>query len=1039
LPYAELHAHSFFSLLDGASSPEALVARAKALGLRALALTDHDSLAGAVRFWTAAQKEGLPAIIGAELSLDDDSHLTLLAETPRGYANLCRLITRGHGAAGTDATDWPGKTPPRTPWADLAARHEGLIALSGCARGAAAAAILAGDAPAADRAVARLGEAFGPGNVFIELQQHDRPEDARLARGLAALAGRHGLPLVATHNVHYATRAESRMRDCQIAIRHIETLTEARRAGRLPLNASYALAGPLEMARRFAEWPAALEASLAIAERCADAVKIDFSGRRLPIFPTPEGRTEFAYLYDLCHDGLKTRFENPTREAVRQLAHELDIIDAAGLAGYFLIVWDLVRFAREAGILCQGRGSAANSLVAYVLGITAVDPLRHNLLFERFLSADHHTIPDIDIDFAADRREEVIQYVYTRYGQSHAAMVCNVVTYHPRSAVRDLGKVLGFPQLVIDRLAREEVAEWGIEPGAPPDHPLRQLAGLVGQFEGSPRHLSIHVGGMIITGPPLDEVVPLERASMPGRVICEWDKDSVEDAGLIKIDLLSLRTLSVVAECLKQVADSGQAGPPPGVEDPEIYAMLEQADTIGTFQVESRAQQQMLPRSKPRNLEDLAVEIAIIRPGPIQGGAVHPYLRRRAGLEPVSYPHPSLEPVLKETLGVLLYQEQCIRVAMVAARFTAGDADQLRRAMTRSRSREAMAVMRERFIAGCGNNAIDAVTADGIFDKLAGFATYGFCKSHAASFALIAYQTLWLKRYRPAEFYCSLLNNQPMGFYSPEVLIGDARRHGIEILPLDVNLSGWKWMVDRLSAIDLRGLSAGVAGAQSAVSARLRPPLSAVTGLGEAAWERIAAGKPFGGLDDFCRRTRLPESATADLIRAGAFDAFDPDRRRLLWALGELDYRADELEITFEPQALALARLEPLEQTSWEYELLGLSPAGQLMRHYRPALNRAGALTVAQVREMPNGRHVRIGAMMAVRQSPPTAHGMVFISLEDETGLVDMVVRPNIFEDYRKTLRGERLLLVDGIIQREGGAVSVLMVRARAVDNVVNV
>ncbi|MBX7214048.1 MAG: error-prone DNA polymerase, partial [Thermoflexales bacterium] len=990
--YAELHAHSYFSLLDAPSSPEALVAEARALGLRALALTDHDSLAGASRFWTAAQAAALPAIIGVELTLEDESHLTLLAENAQGYASLCRLVSTAHGgtfeAVDADAP-WPGKQPPRTPWARLGELNAGLIALSGCRRGAVAAALRGGDRDAADAALARLRAIFPAGRLYVELQRHDLPDDDALVAGACALAGRHGLPIVATHNVHYASRSLARLRDCQIAIRNLETLEAARRAGHLPLNSEYALPGPREMAARFHDHPAALRATLELAERCANAVRIDFTGRRLPHFPTPGGETEFAYLYTLCNRGLYERFGAPTAQAVSQLAHELRIIDQAGLAGYFLIVWDIVRYARERGILCQGRGSAANSLVTYALGITAVDPLRHNLLFERFLSADRRATPDIDIDFAADRREEVIQYVYARYGHRHAAMVCNFVTYHPPSAVRDLGKAMGFPQRVIDRLARQEPETWEIDaPAGDVEHPLRQLAALTAALEGCPRHLSIHVGGMIITGPPLDEVVPLERASMPGRVVCEWDKDSVEDAGLIKIDLLSLRTLGLVAECL---ADGTVI--PPGADDPAIYAMLAEADTIGTFQVESRAQQQMLPRSKPATLEDLAVEIAIIRPGPIQGGAVHPYLRRRSGQEPVSYPHPTLEPVLRETLGVLLYQEQCIRMAMVAARFTAGEADALRRAMSRGRSREAMAALQGPFVAGCVANGIDAQTAQVLFDKLGGFATYGFCKSHAASFALIAYQTLWLKRYRPGPFYRALLNHQPMGFYSPEVIIGDARRHGVTILPLDINRSGWGWTLD------------GAAGAPA-----LRPGLNTVSGFGEAAWQRLEPARPFVGLDDFCRRARLPFDLATDLIRAGAFDALAADRRQLLWALGELDYRADELDVTFTPTPLALEAADALEQVAWEYELLGLSPAGQIMRHHRARLRAAGVLTIAEVRAQEAGRRVRVAAMLAVRQRPPTAHGMAFLSLEDETGLLDVVVRPNVFEAYREILRGERLL-----------------------------
>jgi error-prone DNA polymerase len=711
---------------------------------------------------------------------------------------------------------------------------------------------------------------------------------------------------------------------------------------------------------------------------------------------------------------------------LKQLAHELSVIEQAGLAGYFLIVWDIVRFARERGVRCQGRGSAANSIVAYLLGITSVDPLAHNLLFERFLSADRYTTPDIDIDFAADRREEVIQYVYERYGASHTAMVCNVVTYQARSAVRDLGKALGFPLPVVDRLSKsldrhsavsaadQILASAGAD--ASLDHPLRMLADLMRQIQDCPRHLAIHVGGMLITAQPLDEVVPLERATMPGRVVCQWNKDSVEDAWLIKIAILGLRTLGLISEALGYME-----GEPPDLDalpldDPEIYAMLQRGDTIGTFQVESRAQQQMLPRHKPEKFEDIVVEVAIVRPGPIQGGAVHPYLRRRAGLEPVTYLHPLLEPALQETLGVLIFQEQVIRVAMVAAGFTAGEADQLQRAMSRSRSLEAMQAMGERFLQGALANGIEQATAEEIFRQLEGFASYGFCKSHAASFALIAYQTLYLKRYHAPEFYCALLNQQPMGFYSSEVIIGDAKRHGVDLLPPDINRSDWKYLLEAMP----NGKRA------------LRMGLQATLGLGGQGWERIQAARSqtkFGGLRDFCERARLPQPTVSNLIRAGLLDAFGP-RRQLLWELGEIDYRPEELARVLPVMDADLPALEEGEQTLWEYELLGLSPNGQILRHYRPALQRAGVLDTAQVKVQPDGQWVRIGGMAAVKQRPATAKGMVFISLEDEAGLLDVVVRPNVYEKFRPLLRHRLFLLVEGTVQKASGAISVLVTRA---------
>ncbi len=1048
--YAELHCHSYFSLLDAASSPEALVARAKALGLRALALTDHSSLAGAVRFQVAAKQADLRAIIGAEIALDDTDHLgrspphlTLLAETQQGYANLCRLLTAAHlrpVSAGENATGpmnndaWPGKSEPLVTWESLHAHRAGLIALTGCRRGAVASALLRQDVEQARAAASRLRELFGRAQVYVELQQHYLPGDDRLLRGLIALAEAFDLPCVATNNTHYATQDESRLRDALIAIRHIESLNAARVAGRLPANTTWALASPDEMARRFARLPDALRNTLEIAERCG--ASLDFSERRLPAFAAPDGLTEFEFLYKLCHDQLPRRYLRLTPAILKQLAHELDVIDRAGLAGYFLIVWDLVRFARARGIRCQGRGSAANSLVAYLLGITAIDPLRHHLLFERFLSDDSHTMPDIDLDFAADRREEVIQYVYETYGADHTAMVCNVVTYQARSALRDLGKALDFPAPAVERLARsldthscQQAADQllaQIDDDAPNDHPLRALAGLMRQIDGCPRHLSIHTGGMLITGPRLDELVPLERATMPGRVVCQWDKDSVEDAGLIKIDLLGLRTLGMISEALGHIADqTGQ--PPPDLDalnpdDPALYEMLRQADTIGAFQVESRAQQQMLPRLKPERFDDIVIEVAIVRPGPIQGGAVHPYLRRRSGEEPVTYLHPSLEPALAETLGVLLFQEQAIRVAVVAAGLSPGEADQLRRAMSRARSTEAMLALGDRFMAGAVQQGMSRETAAAVFQQLSGFAGFGFCKSHAASFAWIAYQTLWLKHYYPVAFYCALLNQQPMGFYPVEVVVGDMRRHGIALLPPDINQSMWKYA----PALPCQ-TEEGSKGA-------IRVGLSAVAGLGEHAWQRIATAREAGiftSLLNLCARTRLPRDTIADLIRAGALDAFDTTpngRRNLLWALGEIDYAPDELPWSPIVTPVDLPELEAQEQMAWEYELLRLSPMGQVMQFHREALNRAGVLSVAAAKQQPAGRRVRVAGMQAVRQRPPTAKGVAFLSLEDETGLLDAVVRPEVYERYRAALKS-RAVVVEGAMQSASGALSLLAYR----------
>lgn len=1070
--YAELHCHSYFSLLDGASSPEDLVAQAVALGLHSLALTDHNSLAGAVRFWKAAQRAGLHAVIGAEVTLEGGQHLTLLAETQTGYGNLCKLITASRRIKQNEDAPplssspslplspfsaWPGKVTPALHWDDLTAHHEGLIALTGCRRGPAAAPLLAGDEATALVAVHHLRTIFGANRLFVELQHHALPDDDRLLRRLLRLAHRTGLPVVATHNAHYATPDRSRLRDALTAIRHNMTLAEAQRAGHLPYNSSYALPTPQAMAQRFAERPDAVANTTAIAERCQ--VSLDFSAHRLPAFvnaetqrgrggdnlqspisrspnrivspspPLPLSTSPFQLLYNLCHAALPTRYPDLRPAVLTQLAHELALIEQAGLAEYFLVVWDIVRFARAQGIRCQGRGSAANSIVAYLLGVTSIDPLAHNLLFERFLSPDRFTMPDIDIDFAADRREEVIQYVYAKYGHSHTAMVCNVVTYQARSALRDLGKAVALPIETVEQIERKldanspYAAANQIEAWLATDFTIHHsqstihhLAFLLRQIDGCPRHLSIHSGGMLITRTPLDQIVPLEPATMPGRFVCQWDKESVEDAGLIKIDLLALRTLGVISEALGYIA--AMTGQTPDLnalplDDPAIYRMLQQADTVGAFQVESRAQQQMLPRLKPVCFEDIAVEVAIVRPGPIQGGAVHPYLRRRSGEEPVCYLHPSLEPVLAESLGVLLFQEQAIRVAMVVGGFTPGEADRLRRALSRNRSNEEMAALLTRFVEGAATQGIEPATAEAIFAQLAGFAGYGFCKSHAASFALIAYQTLWLKRYHPAAFYCALLNQQPMGFYPPEVLVGDARRHGVETLPPDIERSSWRYTLER----------------QENRRWALRTGLHAIAQVGEAAWERIEQVRSeggFTGLENFCRRTRLPVDVVTSLIRSGACDGWG-ERRQILWQLGDLDYHPDAFDLAAAPSAANLPTLAALEQTAWEYELMGLSPERQVMAHHRPTLRRQGVLSTWQVKQMEAGRRVRVAGYVVVRQRPATAKGILFLSLEDESGLLDLVVKPQTYTRLRETLRSHALLIAEGVVQRSGRATSVLV------------
>ncbi|HEX9118035.1 MAG TPA: DNA polymerase III subunit alpha, partial [Anaerolineae bacterium] len=880
-----------------------------------------------------------------------------------------------------------------------------------------------------------LADIFGRDRFWIELQRHWLPDDARLSTGLVDLAGQLGAGLVATNDVHYATAEGYRLHDILTATRHNLALAEL--GTRQRFNNEYYLKGEAEMAALFPDQPGALRSTQAIAERCQ--VSLDFSRppaggspfapRRLPAFPrqsaafpygVPPGETEFDLLYRLCHAGLQARYRPLTPAVLRQLSHELSVIEAAGLAGYFLIVWDIVRFSRSQGIRCQGRGSAANSLVAYLLGITPVDPLAQNLLFERFLSEHSDTMPDIDIDFAADRRDEGIAYVYERYGADHAAMVCNVVTYQWRSAVRDVARAFGYAEEDIGGIEGSSTLAKRLTAGSPVYDFAQQLVDV-------PRHISVHVGGILITAQPLIEVVPLQPAAKPGIVVAQWNKDSVEDAGLIKIDLLALRTLGMVSEITTLIAQRHATAVDVdalALDDPTVYRLLAEADTIGCFQVESRAQSQMLPRLRPVNFADLTIQVSIVRPGPIQGGMVHPYLRRRAGQEPVTYLDPSLEPVLAETLGVIIFQEQVIRVAVALAGFSPGEADRLRRAMSRSRSGEAMAELQGRFVTGAVARGVPQATAEEAFRQLQGFATYGFCKSHAAAFALVAYQTLWLKAYYPAEFYCALLNQQPMGFYSPEVIVNDAHRHSIATLRPHANLSQDECTL--------------TTGSQPA----LRLGLRYLTGLGEAGRTRLLAGRgeqPFADLTDFCRRTRLPRPLVADLIRAGALDDLpagepatgrDPARRQMLWTLGALHY--EEEALLGEPEeTIDLPELSDREALAWDYELLGLSPDDHPLRLLRPGLRQRHVLTAAEMAVQPVGKLIRVAGMVVVRQAPPTAKGHLFITLEDETGLINLIIRPDLFAASRGVLDGASLLLVEGTMQRESRATSLLVRRVQ--------
>lgn len=1008
--YVELHCHTNYSMLDGASHPEELLDRAQELGMDRMAVTDHDGLYGAVRFWRGARERGIKPIIGAELTLDGGYHLTLLARNNTGYSNLSRLISHAQLSH--------SKGQASLPFTALAQHKEGLICLSGCSRGEIASHLLAGRKKEALTIGKRYLDLFGRESFWIEVQRHLLPEDQRLVGRLVGLADHLDLGIVATNDVHYARRKGHRLHDVLTCIANHTTLDEA--GSLLRPNSEYYLKSAQEMEELFSHLPRALANTRAIAEECD--VDLNFSAHRLPPFDLPAGETASSYLRRLCLEGARRKY-HPLTERVRgQLDHELEVIERTGLSEYFLIVWDICRYAHERGIPAQGRGSAANSVVAYLLDITRVDPIAHNLLFERFLSEEANTMPDIDVDFSADHREEVIGYVYDKYGEEHTAMVCNVVTFRARSAVRDVGKALGFPLPLLDQVAKaldtrsassveEELERVNGFAEKTAYLPWRQLIELCREIDSFPRHLSIHVGGMIITAKPLVEIAPLERATMPGRVVVQFNKDDVEDLGLIKIDLLALRTLSLIYEALQLIREHR------GVEldlesipldDPVVYEMLCRADTIGTFQVESRAQAQTLPRMRPQKFEDIVVEVALIRPGPLQGNMVHPYLQRRAGLEEVTYLHPALEPVLEETMGVIIFQEQILKVAMAIAAFTPGEADQLRRAMSRNRSREEMEKLRGRFVAGALAKGLDEDTAQGVFDQLAGFAEFGFCKSHAAAFARTAYETLYLKAYYPPEFYCGLLNAQPMGFYSPAVVVGDAKRHGVKILPVDVNRSQARCIVE---------------------DGHLRLGFSYVDGLGEASLEILEEARgegPYYCLRDFCQRTRLARRVVDNLIMVGAMDGWGKARRDLVWELGTISYQEGEMDLSPPLEEIDLPPLSVDEEVRMEYGILGLPVGDQIISLYRTRLERLSVLRSKDLERKQNGERVRVAGLVVVRQRPPTAKGFVFITMEDEDGLMNVIVKPDVYQRYYKVMRNCFLLIVEGTIQKQPGILNVL-------------
>jgi error-prone DNA polymerase len=1042
--FVELSARSGFSLLDGACNPEDYAERATELGLPALALTDTFDLGGAVRFTRACEDTGVRPIIGAEVRIEFGAlRLVLLCENTEGYHHLAALVNEARLAG--------DRGFPRLDLGHLRRDPEGLVCL------------LMGDAadpevPAVSAALPPLREIFaGPDRLHVALEHHGLPADGRRCGRWIEFAHARDVPWVPVNAPRYARPRDRIVCDVLTCLKHGVTLDEA--GDRLRPNAEWYLKGAETMAQRWAGMPGArtaLARTAEIAGRCTFQLKR--LAPRLPTFPVPGGRDPHGFLRGLVERGAEERYgerlaTDPRHR--RQIEHELSVIGRLDLADYFLIMWDIVRFANRRGILVQGRGSAANSVVCYCLGITAVDPIGYELLFERFLSESRDEPPDIDLDIAHEEREDVLQYVYGRYGREHAAMVCESITYRGKMAVRDAARVLGYPPRVSDRLsvevdrggagdAAERLAAGGLAAAGldPADPRARALLRAVRGLEDLPRHRSIHVGGFVLSDRPLGELVPIERASMADRTIIQWDKDDLELPGFVKFDLLGLGMLTMLGKALRYVRETrgvalDLASIPP--DDPDVYDMICAADTIGVFQIESRAQMNTLPRLKPRCFYDLVVEVALIRPGPIQGDMVHPYLRRRKGEEPVTYLDPRLEPILKRTLGVPLFQEQGMKVAIALAGFTPAQADNMRRAMGFKRSHRAMQAVERDLIAGMRANGVAPEVAEKVLQYLTAFANYGFPESHSASFALLVYASSWLKYHYAPEFYAALLNAQPMGFYSPGTIVHDAHLHEVEVRPVDLARSGWDTTLEPGSAAAISGEPA------------LRLGLRLVRGLGAKAREKLQAARadgPFRSVEDVVRRGGLGARELRVLAEAGAFETLWPGRREALWELlrqvrgdaGPLARRPPEgAGPRTEPHAGAGSRSRPmpsmsaLERIAADYRCTGLSVTGHPVAHLRPELRRRGALTAEVLKAAVRGDRVSAAGLVICRQRPGPAHGIMFVTLEDETGFSNFVVMPDRRERMRDVLRAP-LLLLGGVVQREDGVVNVLVDTAESLD-----
>jgi len=1008
-PYAELRASSAFSFLRAASLPEDLVSCAAERDVEAMALVDVNGVYGAPRFYGAAKKCGVRALVGAELVMDG-GNLTLLVESRAGYKNLCKLITAGAmGHAKGDA---------RFTWDQVEEHAAGLHCLT----------------RADDATIDRIAGIFKR-RTHVELQRHHLREEEHLNHALVSLARRKRLPLVATNGVQYARPYEKELHDVLTCIREGRNVENAGRL--LGANRERFVKSPDEMAALFADLPEAIDGAWSLAN-ALDFTLADL-GYQFPDYPLPEGESAMSFLRKIAWNGAKVRFRPLTAKAQRQIEKELAMIEKLDLAGYFLIVWDIVQFCQREKILVQGRGSAANSAVCYALSITAVDPVKMDLLFERFLSEERGEWPDIDLDLpSGDQREKVIQHVYKTYGVHGAAMTANVITYRDRSAAREVGKALGFSLEQADKLSkclgawnfgeiREKIASMPAQLATigfdAADLRVQHFIRLQMQIQNLPRHLGQHSGGMVMARGRLDEVVPLEPASMPGRVVIQWDKDDCADLGLIKVDLLGLGMLQAIEECIplireKERVDVDLAHLPQA--DPLVYKMLNEADTIGVFQVESRAQMASLPRNAPKTFYDIVVQVAIIRPGPIVGGMIRPFFDRRQGKVPVEYPHPCLEPILARTLGVPLFQEQLLRIAMVAANFTGGEAEELRRAMGFKRSMERMAEIETRLRAGMTKNGIGAAAQEQIVKSITSFALYGFPESHAASFALIAYASAYLKARHPAAFYISLLNAWPMGFYHPATLVKDAQRRGVKVLPIDVNRSGWQSRWE---------------------DGAVRLGMRFVKGLREKTGRAVEAAQPFAGADDLARRAHVRDDQLTKLAYAGALATMNMTRRGALWQAAQAAKPSGELFEGVEEirPPSPLPEMSAAEETLADYTAMEMTTGPHLLTHFRKRLRSEGIVTAMEMKRLRNGNRVKTAGAVIVRQRPGTAKGFVFLTLEDETGLSQAIVHPDLFREQRALIVGSPGLIVEGILQNGDGQCSVRAERFLPLDGVADV